>query len=178
MGEKMDKNINEPVQEEVDNENVEAEEIEEENEVSGLQGILQELQKKYPDLEINEQLTVIVPTKDLLQLIQDLKDNYGFNYLTNITAADYLDQGKFEIIYNINSIGGSYDVMLKTAIDRNKPVVPSITSIWGSANWQEREVYDMFGIVFTGHPNLKRILLYDSFEGHPLRKDYVSVGGR
>ncbi|MCL5935109.1 MAG: NADH-quinone oxidoreductase subunit C, partial [Firmicutes bacterium] len=67
---------------------------------------------------------------------------------------------------------------VKTKADKEVPRVPSVTAIWGAADWQEREVYDLFGIVFEGHPNLKRILLSDDFPGYPLRKDYKVAGGR
>jgi len=156
-----------------------------------LAGIVKELKEKYPKVEISDQLTVTVPTDDLLAFMQDLKDNYGFNYLTNLTAADYPaqkkgkggedgdeDDGEMEVIYNLTSISENYYLTVKTRVSRKKPELPSVFPVWGGANWQEREVYDLFGIVFTGHPNLKRILLVDNFEGYPLRKDFQWVGGR
>ncbi len=103
-----------------------------------------------------------------------LHDKMGFDWLTNLSATDYPD--RFEVVYNLYSTrpplqgpGLSLKVRLP---DKADPHLPSLTSIWKSADWQEREVWDMFGIRFDGHPNLKRILLWEGFDGHPLRKDW------
>lgn len=141
-------------------------------------GIIEQLKQKYPQIEVDEKLTVMVPREDLIGLMQELKDTYHLDHLSNVTAVDYPDESKFEVIYNLNSTGHGYSIMIKTGVNRSKPVVPSVFPIWGGANWQEREVYDLLGIVFTDHPNLVRILLHDGFEGHPLRRDYEWVGGR
>jgi len=143
-----------------------------------LPGIIEQLKQKYPQIEVDEKLTVMVPGEALIGLMQELKDSYDLDHLSNLTAVDYPDEAKFEVVYYLNSIGHGYSIMLKTVVNRNKPVLDSVFPIWGGANWQEREVYDLLGIVFTGHPNLKRILLHDGFDGHPLRRDYEWVGGR
>jgi NADH-quinone oxidoreductase subunit C/D len=78
----------------------------------------------------------------------------------------------FTVVYHLLSLAHKQRLRIKLRVDGDDPVVDSITHLWGSANWLEREVWDMFGIRFAGHPNLKRILLYEEFEGHPLRKDY------
>jgi NADH:ubiquinone oxidoreductase subunit D/NADH:ubiquinone oxidoreductase subunit C len=103
-----------------------------------------------------------------------LRDEMGFDYLTHVSASDYPD--RIEVVYNLYSTktdlqgpGIPFKVRLP---DRENPQVPSMTSVWPGANFQEREVWDMFGVRFTGHPNLKRILLWEGFEGHPLRKDW------
>lgn len=137
-----------------------------------------ELRQKFGYIEVNEQSTVIVPADKLLEFMQALKNDYALDFLTNLTAADYPDDNKFEVVYNINSVEKGYTVMVKTSVDRDNPELPSVFPIWGGANWQEREVYDLLGIVFTGHPNLKRILLDYDYEGHPLRKDFQWKGGR
>lgn len=157
---------------------------------SKLADIVKELKEKYPQIEVSQEMVITVPVSDLLPFMQELKDNYAFDFLTNLTAVDYPgkkkgkdgeeaeDDGVMEVIYNLNSIAEGYSLMVKTKISRQNSELPSVFPIWGGANWQEREVYDLFGIVFTGHPNLKRILLDEHFEGHPLRKDYEWVGGR
>jgi NADH-quinone oxidoreductase subunit C len=95
-----------------------------------------------------------------------------FDYLDNLTAVDYLDY--FEVVYHLVSLKLNHSLVLKTRLhDREKPVVPSVTSVWRGADFQEREVWDLFGIRFEGHPNLKRILLWEGFEGHPLRRDFL-----
>jgi NADH:ubiquinone oxidoreductase subunit D/NADH:ubiquinone oxidoreductase subunit C len=103
-----------------------------------------------------------------------LRDEMGFDYLTNLSASDYAD--RIEVVYNVFSTrpdqqGPSLPFKVRLP-DRDDPHVPSVTSIWKSADFQEREVWDMFGVRFDGHPNLKRILLWEGFEGHPLRKDW------
>jgi NADH-quinone oxidoreductase subunit C/D len=103
-----------------------------------------------------------------------LRDEMGFDYLTHLSASDYPD--RIEVVYNLYSTRPDLQgpgIPFKVRIpDRDNPQVPSMTPVWASANFQEREVWDMFGVRFTGHPHLKRILLWEGFEGHPLRKDW------
>lgn len=139
---------------------------------------VEELKQKFSYIVVDEQNTVTVPVDKLLEFMQGLKDEFSLDFLTNLTTADYPDENKFQVVYNINSIEKGYTLMVKTDVSRENPELPSVFPIWGGANWQEREVYDLMGIIFTGHPNLKRILLDDNFEGHPLRKDFQWEGGR
>ena len=95
-----------------------------------------------------------------------------FSFLTAITAVDYID--RFELIYHLLSMRRNHRVVLKTLwTGRGDPSMPSVTSVWRGADLQEREVWDLMGIRFEGHPNLKRVLLWEGFEGHPLRKDFL-----
>jgi NADH:ubiquinone oxidoreductase subunit D/NADH:ubiquinone oxidoreductase subunit C len=116
---------------------------------------------------------LVVPPDQLLAVAGCLRD-MGYDYLTHLSAADYAD--RMEVVYNLHSTRtdfGGAGIPFKVRIsDRANPSVPSLTSIWRGANVQEREVWDMFGIRFEGHPYLKRILLWEGFEGHPLRKDW------
>ncbi|MBI2853601.1 MAG: NADH-quinone oxidoreductase subunit C [Chloroflexi bacterium] len=97
---------------------------------------------------------------------------YVFDYLANLTSVDYVDF--FEVIYNLVSLRHNHSLTLKTrCYERENPSVPSMTPVWRGAELQEREVYDLMGISFEGHPNLKRILLWEGFAGHPLRRDYL-----
>lgn len=139
--------------------------------------IIEGLKEKFPAIEVSGQI-ITVTADDLLPFMQELRDNpdCDFNFLTNLTAVDYPDN--FTVVYNLVSFKYGYTLMVKVNADKEEPAVPSLAPLWGSANWQEREVYDLFGIIFTGHPNLTRILLENSFEGHPLRKDFQWVGGR
>lgn len=142
-----------------------------------LEELLEEMKSKYPTVEVDAQKGfIMVPVNSLVPLMRDLKENYGFNYLTNVTAADYLEY--FETVYDVSIIGEADMLHVKTRVDRKHPVVPSMVPIWGGAIWQEREVYDLMGITFQDHPDLRRILLDDDWQDHPLRKDYQWEGGR
>jgi len=96
----------------------------------------------------------------------------GFDYLTSLTAVDYLEY--FEMVYNLVSMTGKQTLTIKSRVyGRENPEIPSVSHIWRGADFQEREVYDLLGIRFMGHQNLKRIALWEGFEGHPLRKDVL-----
>ncbi len=94
-----------------------------------------------------------------------------YDYLRNLTAVDWRD--RFEMVYNFGNLTRVDDITVKADIDRDEPSVDSITPIWAGADWQEREIFDLFGIEFRFHPDLRRIMLPDEWVGHPLRKDYV-----
>jgi NADH-quinone oxidoreductase subunit C len=96
-----------------------------------------------------------------------------FNVLLDVTAVDFLGREfRFEVVYHLLSMPHNQRLRVKVRLPGEKPALDSVAALWESANWLEREVFDMFGIVFCGHPNLTRILMYPEFEGHPLRKDY------
>ena len=99
-----------------------------------------------------------------------LKDDFGLDYLMNMTCTDWRD--RFEAVYHVGSTAGGGPIWVKVNADRANPVIPSVTNVWPGADFQEREAYDMFGVRFAGHPNLKRILMWEGFAGFPLRKDW------
>jgi NADH-quinone oxidoreductase subunit C len=104
-----------------------------------------------------------------------LRDEPGldFEMLMDVTAVDYLGQEpRFEVVYHLYSLKRNHRVRIKARLPEAAPEIASLVELWPSANWMEREVWDLYGIRFSGHPDLRRILLYDEFEGHPLRKDY------
>jgi len=113
--------------------------------------------------------TVQVAPEELHSAAKDLKE-LGFDALAMVTAVDTGDV--FTLVYRLTSIGLGAAVYLKADVPRGDPEIDSLCDLWPAANWQEREVYDLFGVAFMGHPNLRRILLSDDWEGHPLRKDY------
>jgi NADH-quinone oxidoreductase subunit C len=97
----------------------------------------------------------------------------AFDMLSDVCAVDYLPRvPRFEVVYHLYSVAKNHRLRVKVLVDDPTPSVPSLVEIWPSANWMEREVWDLYGIRFEGHPDLRRILLYEEFEGHPLRKDY------
>ncbi len=125
-----------------------------------------------------DELTLTVGLPDLVALVSDLKDDPAckFNMLIDITAVDYpQDPDRFEIVYLFLSMYTNARIRLKTRVGEDA-MVPSLVEIHPSANWVEREVFDMFGVVFSGHPDLRRILTDYGFRGHPLRKDFPTTG--
>ncbi len=117
---------------------------------------------------------VVVKSESLFEVAEYLKSNpeLDFDYLNYIAAVDYYDY--FELVYQLTSREHNHSLVLNTrCYDRDKPTVPSVVSLWRGADFQEREIYDLMGITFEGHPNLKRIVLWEGFEGHPLRNDYL-----
>ena len=125
-----------------------------------------------------DELTLTVGLGDLVALIADLKDDpvCKFNMLIDISAVDYPTRlERFEIVYLFLSMYTNARIRLKTSVDE-QTMVPSLTDVHPSANWLEREVFDMFGVIFSGHPDLRRILTDYGFRGHPLRKDFPTTG--
>lgn len=122
----------------------------------------------------------IVAAGNIKRLLATLRDssNLAFDFLADITAVDWMDQRpeRFEVVYHLLSLKFLHRLRIKVAISEDKPAIDSVVELWKGANFLEREVYDMFGIIFTGHPDLRRILLYEEFVGHPLRKDYPVQG--
>jgi len=118
--------------------------------------------------------SITVKSQGLFQVAKFLKETPGleFDMLVNISGVDYLDY--FEVVYHLVSLKHNHSIVLKTiCLDRDNPVVPSVVSLWRGADFLEREEYDLMGIRFEGHPNLRRIYLWDGFKGHPLRRDYL-----
>lgn len=137
----------------------------------------EEIKNKFPDFFVDfssllGEEVLIIKKEGVVPILSFLKE-YGFELLLDITAVDYIGKNpRFEVVYHILSFKEKKRVRIKVPVDENEPKVPTITSLWKNADWLEREVWDMYGIIFDGHPNLKRILMYEGFEGHPLRKDY------
>ncbi len=140
------------------------------------------LLEQFPSVQVlphfRGEQTLEVPRDDLIPVLKFLKEDpeYAFTMLVDLTAVDYLGyEGKetrFEVVYHLFSLKSRERVRIKVPVPEDEPEVDSVTSLWWGANWLEREVFDLFGIRFRGHPNLERLLLWEGFEGHPLRKDY------
>lgn len=125
--------------------------------------------------------TATVACDKLLEIAQFLRDDgeLGFNLPVDNTAVDYWQKRpvRFEVIWHLYSTTHKQRLRLKVAVPQEDPRCPSLSLLWPGFNWFERETWDLYGIVFAGHPNLKRVLMYEQFVGHPLRKDYP-VDGR
>ena len=119
--------------------------------------------------------SLVIPAEHLVAVCRYLKvtPSLDFDYLASVTAIDYLD--RIDIVYQIRSLTTNQDVVLRLEVDRDESVAPSVTSVWRAADFQEREIYDLLGVIFDGHPDLRRILLPDDWEGYPLRKSYTEI---
>jgi NADH-quinone oxidoreductase subunit C len=141
--------------------------------------ILTKLKAKFPQSilqssQFRGDLTIVVKKEAIVGVCQFLKDDgeLSFNFLSDLTAVDHLERRpRFDVVYHLYSIDRNHRVRMKVEVDEDQSL-PSVTSLWGNANWFEREVFDLFGIRFDAHPDLRRILLPDDWEGHPLRKDF------
>jgi NADH-quinone oxidoreductase subunit C len=135
------------------------------------------LRQRFPDIE-----TALGPNwlrfdhPDLLSVFQFMRDDpeLDFAYLSSLTAVDRLDC--FEVVYHLQSLERNHFGVVKVTADRADPVLPSVSGIWQGADLQEAEAYDLMGIRFEGHPNLRRIFLWEGFAGWPLRKDFLQMG--
>jgi NADH-quinone oxidoreductase subunit C len=119
--------------------------------------------------------TAQVERGSLLDVMRFLRDEPGldFEMLSDVTAVDWLGQEpRFELVYHLYSVKRNHRVRIKARVSEDDAEIASLTPLWPSADWMEREVFDLYGVRFAGHPDLRRILLYEEFEGHPLRKDY------
>jgi len=130
----------------------------------------------------SDQVCVKVPADRLVEVMRFLREDSrcAFDFLADLTCVDYLNfpraSDRFAVVYNLASTALRHRLYVKCFVNDPDPTVPSVTSIWAGATWPEREVYDLFGIRFDGHPDLRRILLWEGFGAHPLRKDYPLTG--
>jgi NADH-quinone oxidoreductase subunit C len=137
--------------------------------------IAKQLAKKFPDAVIEAGIdSLLLKGDQLLAVMEYLKSSpdLDFDYLNHVTGTDYFDY--LEVVYQLTSLKYNHGLVLKVrCYDRDNPTLPSVTGLWQGADFQEREIYDLLGISFDGHPNLRHIVLWEGFEGHPLRKDFL-----
>jgi NADH-quinone oxidoreductase subunit C len=129
--------------------------------------------------EFREEVSVTLKRETLLPVCTFLRDDpeYSFRFLVDVTAVDYKDKTpRFVMVYHLLSQERKSRIRLKVPLEGENPEIETVTTIWPTANWHERETYDLFGISFLHHPDLRRILLPDSWDCHPLRKDYPLEG--
>lgn len=143
--------------------------------------LIEKIKAQYGSLVLDshnfrEDQTVTVKNESGLEFFKFLRDDpaLAFDFLMDLTAVDYLDSKpqRFEVVYHLYSLKHNHRLRIKVPVDEKDCIVESITPLWKTVNWYEREVWDLYGIKFRGHPDLRRILLYEGFKGHPLRKDY------
>ena len=149
------------------------------------QAVLQAIQEKFGEAVVRTHAwrgdeTLVVRADALVEICRFLKADpeMAFNMPIDVCGVDYLGRKipRFEVVYHFLSLSKKHRIRLKVEVTEEHAEVPSVIGIWRGVDWFEREVWDMYGIKFAGHPNLKRILLYEEFEGHPLRKDYPQRG--
>jgi NADH-quinone oxidoreductase subunit C len=129
-------------------------------------------------VEFRGEVTVTVAKCAIIEILSFLKQSLQYNLLTDLTAVDYLGkkEERFMMVYLLYSIPNKDRLRIKTPVVETECRIPTATVVWKTANWLEREVFDLFGITFEGHPDLRRILMTDDWIGHPLRKDYPLQG--
>lgn len=148
--------------------------------------LCQKVVQKFPDVTVpavpdkyvrDPEPQIRVPAAKLVEVGRFLKDNpeMAFDMPLQMTAVDYIKENVFELVYHLYSSRKKQAIVVKSQIPRGEAQVDSLTPLWSGMDWQEREIYDLMGIRFKGHPNLTRIMLWEGYPGYPLRKDYVHV---
>jgi NADH-quinone oxidoreductase subunit C/D len=135
-----------------------------------------ELPNIFPDIVVRDERPnyegYLIKSDHLVSVMQRLRDDLGYDYLSSVTGVDYLPENKMEVVYHLRKSTGGSPLVTKVQMPRENPVVSSVVSIYPGAEFQEREAWDLLGIKFEGHPDLRRILMWEGFNGHPLRKDW------
>jgi len=144
---------------------------------------IQQLQAPFSGLATSEfrgQTRIIAPVESLFEMLKTLKEKLGFDFLVDITCVDYLNyrgaSDRFGLVYILTNTETNEQIIVRCFVNDPEPTVPSVVPLWEGANWLEREVWDLFGIRFSGHTDLRRIVLPAEFTAHPLRKDYPLQG--
>ena len=123
------------------------------------------------------EMTLEVKAANIYEVLKLLKTQFNFNYLADITASDhYTDEGRFEVAYNILSMEGRQRLRVCCRVEEDDPEVDSVVSLWGAAEWYEREAYDMMGVTFRNHPDLRRMYMPEDYAYYPLRKEFPLLG--
>jgi NADH-quinone oxidoreductase subunit C len=146
--------------------------------------IPQKLKENFSDIDFDvsdykDELTIKLDKKRIVDVCRFLKEDRDlqFNYCSDVTAVDWAKRkNRFIVVYNIFSLKNNFRLRLKADVDETDCSIDSVSSIWAAANWQERETYDMYGIKFNNHPDLRRMYMPEEFEHHPLRKDFPLMG--
>jgi NADH-quinone oxidoreductase subunit C len=141
-----------------------------------LQGAVQAVTGRFAAslVESSGQVSLVLPPNQLVEACRVLRDEHGFERLSGLTAVDYwpAQEPRFHVVYQLHSIAHNARLGLRVPLAGNAPSLPTIEGVYPSANWHEREVWDMFGVQFEGHSDMRRIMMPEDWEGHPLRKDY------
>ncbi len=143
---------------------------------------LERIRSRFPaavlaDKEFRGEVSVTVDKASLRDVMGFCRDELGFDYLLDIASVDHFgDEPRFEVVYELCSLEDSAHLRIKSPVSEDEPEVPTVSDLWPTADWHEREVYDMMGLKFSGHPDLRRILMWEGYPYHPLRKDFPLEG--
>lgn len=146
------------------------------------QKVIDKLSESFPDAFIEAYQSsgdtfVRVEADAIVDVCSFLKNECHFTYLGDVFGADrFTSKQRFEVVYNMVSLKDQIRLFVKVLLEENNPVIQSVTGVWKSANWSEREVFDMFGITFTGHPDMRRIFMPQDFDYYPMRKEFPLLG--
>ena len=149
-----------------------------------LEDLVETMKDKFPQaieevVYVRDEYTIRVKREHLLEVSRFLKEEaeYGFNFLSDLCGVDYMERKpRFEVVYHLYSMEHRHRLRKKVSLSEDDLTIPSVVSVWRTANWHERECYDLLGIHFGDHPDLRRILTPDGFKDHPLRKDFPLRG--
>jgi NADH-quinone oxidoreductase subunit C len=147
-----------------------------------LQAVVDKLKARFGDTVLGErefrgEMTVTVKKEEIVSVCTFLREELGFNFLTDICSLDYLGQSpRFMVVYQLYNIGSHLRLRVKAPVEEADATIDTVCGVWATANWLERECWDLMGITFNNHPDPRRILMPDDWEGHPLRKDYPVQG--
>lgn len=132
---------------------------------------------KLPQTEFRDEISLLVPLEEIAATCKACRDELGFNFLMDLSSVDHFgDEPRFEVVYELYSLADNIHLRLKTKVSEDNLEVPTVSDIWETADWHEREVFDMMGIRFANHPDLRRILMWDGYPFFPLRKDFPLEG--
>lgn len=146
------------------------------------QAIVEKIKARFADevldvVEFRGETTVTVKKEQIVDICKFMRDDLGYNLLCDLCAVDYMGQApRFMVVYNMYNITTKQRFRIKAPVEEQDAVIDTVCTVWGTANWLEREVWDLMGIDFADHPDLRRILMPADWEGHPLRKDYPVQG--
>ena len=152
--------------------------------MSEIGALVEKIKGKFPQaveetVSFQDEHTIRVKREHLLEVAKFLKEDpvYDFNFLSDLCGVDYMGKDpRFEVVYNLYSLTHTHRLRVKVSLSESDPTIPSVVSLWKTADWHERECYDLLGITFSGHPGLTRILTPEGFKDYPLRKDFPLKG--
>ncbi len=142
--------------------------------------LAQKVKARFPHFlqtEFRDEISVTVPLEEIVATCKACRDELGFNFLIDLSSVDHFgDEPRFEVVYELYSLADNVHLRLKTKVSEDNLEVPTVSDLWATADWHEREIFDMMGIRFANHPDLRRILMWDGYPFFPLRKDFPLEG--